>query len=387
MAAQQGQNQPDNSLGTLWIVIAAFAIALLLWYVPKTHVVLVTIFFKIKLLEIAVISLFTHGLDVLHSQILHTAAANTNGQQIIYVADMVGRYLYIPFTVLLLIFAFLVYRSNVSGRYRQSFNMQRLLEQEKENWPQITPIAKLNLVDEDLDTGPWAMAMTPLDFAKKYKLLKIEKKATTKTGLSKDVKDVASLIQEKASRVFVRQIGRPWTKPEDLPIYARALFVIFAAKTNAESELADKLLRQIGASASTGERLNFSEIDALLPRLKTLAPVMKLMDSHAYVLTVMASMLQLARTDGVLATAEFLWLKPLDRSLWYMLNTVGRETVVTEVAGAYAHWLAERTIGRKLVVPMVRQATLALAQAIEEVIYVPGQKGGTREENVELAEG
>ncbi len=52
--------------------------------------------------------------------------------------------------------------------------------------------------------------------------------------------------------------------------------------------------------------------------------------------------------DGVQASADFLWLKPIDRRLWYMLNTVGRQTPFAEVAGPYAHWLAEREMGKRI---------------------------------------
>ena len=55
-----------------------------------------------------------------------------------------------------------------------------------------------------------------------------------------------------------------------------------------------------------------------------------------------ASLLEMARIDGVLASAEFLWLKPVDRRMWYMLNCVGRQTAVAEIAGLFAHWQAEK---------------------------------------------
>lgn len=70
--------------------------------------------------------------------------------------------------------------------------------------------------------------------------------------------------------------------------------------------------------------------------------VAKILGLHGYVTTVLASMLVGARELGVLATSEFIWLKPLDRRMWYMLNSVGRTTPVAEICGAFAHWLAEK---------------------------------------------
>ena len=82
----------------------------------------------------------------------------------------------------------------------------------------------------------------------------------------------------------------------------------------------------------------------------------------------MATMLEIARSDGVLASSEFLWLKPVDRQLWFMLNSVGRQTAVGEIAGGIAHWLAEKKVGRALRTPMIKEAVNSLAAALEDTL-------------------
>ena len=89
----------------------------------------------------------------------------------------------------------------------------------------------------------------------------------------------------------------------------------------------------------------------------------------------MASLLQASRDDGVVPSSEFLWLKPIDRRLWYVLNCVGRQTPYSEVAGPFAHWKAERAMKRKMLVPMVDEAIRALEIAIKEVKLSPEQLG------------
>jgi len=54
-----------------------------------------------------------------------------------------------------------------------------------------------------------------------------------------------------------------------------------------------------------------------------------------------------------------------------MLNTVGRQTPFSEVAGPYAHWLSEEELGRKIIVPMVDEAVIGLEVAIGEIIAPP----------------
>ena len=99
--------------------------------------------------------------------------------------------------------------------------------------------------------------------------------------------------------------------------------------------------------------------------------IAKVVYRHAYVMTVMAAMLELSRCDGVLATSEFVWLKPLDRQLWYVLNDMGRQTPSIESAGVFAHLAAEKKFGRPLRVPMVDEAVVALGEALEEILYEP----------------
>jgi hypothetical protein len=233
-------------------------------------------------------------------------------------------------------------------------------------------VVDLELINVHIHEGPWAMAMTPMQFAKKYKLLE-EERVKDETGISSREKIIAKVVLSRATLIFIRQLGRPWRSVDKLPIHSKALVAVFASKAAGDRDVANRLLRQISASASTSGKLDFSGVESIVKKYQDNKIVKKVMSEHAYELTMMASLLEAARGDGVLATAEFLWLKPVDRQLWYMLNNVGRRVAFTEIAGAYAHWLAERLCGRKLIVPMVHEATTALVAAVDEVIYNPEQ--------------
>ena len=92
-----------------------------------------------------------------------------------------------------------------------------------------------------------------------------------------------------------------------------------------------------------------------------------------------ASFLSASRDDGVVPSSEFLWLKPLDRRLWYMLNSVGRQTPFAEVGGPFAHWLAEKSMGRRLIAPMIDEAIKALEIAVKEIQLSPKEMQGLTE--------
>ncbi len=165
------------------------------------------------------------------------------------------------------------------------------------------------------------------------------------------------------------QMGPLWKGCDALPIHIKALLIIFVARAQREHKVAEQLLEQIAASASHG-KLDFTGVTEHLEKYKNSKLIKWLEGRHAYVGTLMASLLEIARSDGVLATAEFLWLKPVDRRLWYMLNNVGRRTAVVEVSGLFAHWLAEKKLQRPLRTPMVKEAVVALRDAVKEIRYV-----------------
>jgi intracellular multiplication protein IcmP len=374
MAAPQQQGQGnDSGLGFLWIIMGIFIIGFLIWHFGQTYIV--STVFKIKLFEIWFISFFTHTLEPVKAWVyLNTNNThNVTFPQLILLSTAVGGYLAYPFAIMSAILATVLYTSSVAIRFRNTMNMKKLSENEKENWPQISPVLKMNLINASIDEGPWAMSTPPMVFAKKYNLLREEMAPLTEESLSKESKVIAIMKRQAATRVFALQLGQIWEGPEKLPVYAQALLAIFCARANHETEAAAKLLRQISASASQST-LDFSGTQGLLKKYYDTKAVQFVVQRHAYVLTVMASMLEIARTDGVLASADFLWLKPIDRKLWYMLNTVGRQTAVPEVAGAFAHWITEKEIGRRLTVPMVEQATNALEAALQEIIYKPDEK-------------
>ena len=59
------------------------------------------------------------------------------------------------------------------------------------------------------------------------------------------------------------------------------------------------------------------------------------------------SLYSLARTKGVLTTASFIWLRPVNRSLFCLLNNYGRKTCWIEVAGAWSrYWFEEACADR-----------------------------------------
>lgn len=366
MAAQQQQQQGDNSLAPLWITVLFLLTVLFIWY--YAHEYIVTFVFTVKIWQAELVSLFTNALQQDITIMKNVAPASVSFNQMAAMSTEVGNYIRYPVMVIMTILAVVLYFRNATLKYRKTYTMEKLAKMEYPNWPQITPVIKLDLLNQDLREGPWAMAMNPKEFAKDNKVLKLERVPAGEDVLQSHAQPRASIHKGESKRLFSMQLGEYWQSPEALPIHTRALFAAFAARMNRDRDGSANLLHQISASAEDGQ-LDFSGADKLLVKHFNTDAVQRVVQRHAYVQTVMASMLQRAREDGVLPSADFLWLKPMDRTLWFNLNCVGRQTSFSEVAGIFSHWLVEKALGRKVMVPMVDCAVSALEDAIKDIKF------------------
>ncbi|OGT31851.1 MAG: hypothetical protein A3E87_02310 [Gammaproteobacteria bacterium RIFCSPHIGHO2_12_FULL_35_23] len=357
-------------MAPLWIVAGLFVVVLIGWYFFKRPILSAFTTFKLLEINLLMTGLPTSSLHLAKQIIITNDPVNLTEQQLFFIANTVGNYLAIPVAIILLIFTFLLFRKSIGVRFRRIYTMKSLLKFENSNWPQTSPILDLDLITEDINKGPWAMAMTPMQFAKAHQLIKVQKQTVQEGMLAKDIKLEAILIKPKALQLFTRQVGPMWQGVDALNMHTKALYAAFAARTGNDVIGARHLLMQIAASSKT-KKLDFTGVKELLEKHRNNKAVLAITEQHAFVLTVMASMLELARSVGVQASADFLWLKPIDRRVWFMLNAVGRQTPTVEIAGPFAHWLVEKRLQRKIVTPMVEEAVKAFDEALKEVIYKP----------------
>ncbi len=378
--SQQQPNTSDQSANFFWMIAIIFGAFLAIWWFKRPWIV--TPIFFMRLGEIFVL---THVLtwwnivalkfhlapvvDLNHflaikNYILTTPSKSVDVNYFSSINDYMGEFMRYPIAIMLVLFGLYSYSRHASVRFRNTHTMDSLKKEEQENWPQITPVLTIDLVKEDPEVGPWSMPKKPLDFCKENKI--------TRLIANPDAEDrhLWAIDDGAATRVFTMQLGQLWQGVDKLPIHIKALFVVFLARAHRERPVASKLLAQIAASSAHG-KLNFAGVTDLLEKYRNSQYLKWAEKHHAYVYTVMATLLEMGRTDGVIATAEFLWLKPVDRRLWFMLNTVGRQTSVIEVAGPFAHWLAEKKIKRRLKTPMVKEAVVALETEMKNILHIP----------------
>lgn len=370
MAQQQGGGSGggDNSMAPVWITVALFFALFFIWKMGSKYIVATV--FKLNVLQAKVVMFFVTSQKLENDVYLMQTIdpATVSWQRFLDLTTSVGIYTRYPVAVLLVVLAIFLYQSNITLKFRKAHNMKSLRAQEQFNWPAIMPIVKEDIVSADVNVGPWAMALTPLEFAQKYNLLRKDDAVLDNPQPGEEL--TAGVRKGDAKRVFTMQLGPYWEGFDHCPPHVYALAAVFMARMNRDRNSANLILETLDKTCAAGKP-DFSVAGPILKKYENTEDVQAIVGKHAYLLTVLASLLEGARQDGVVPSAEFLWLKITDRRLWYMLNSIGRQTPFCEVGGPFAHWKAEKAMGRRSLVPMIDEAITALEVAIKEIKLTP----------------
>lgn len=355
MAAGQNDNSNDGLLYGVFIIAALAGI----WYFfgPQlSYVYVLTKRAEYYLLKVTLIPHIFPGAWDLHVKpfeaILSGDYRKLSLGELGALGKGVGYFSRWYYAVALGYMGYKVLLKNPLQKFRRIHTMQTLAQSEQRLWPAISPVVKLDLIKQDIDKGPWAMSRKPLEFSRYYKLLDEGNK----------------LNRDRAEKLFAMQLGKLWEGSAKLPPYARALFACFAAQACGEIEEAKTGLEKLAISMASGKD-DYGWVPGLLTKFEKNDRVQQVLKSHAYVYTVMASMLKAAREFGVMQSAQFIWLRPKNRQLWYILNGVGRRVAFAEIAGIYAHWIAEEVAEHPIERPYVVKAVDGLERALLEVKF------------------
>lgn len=330
-------------------------------------------------------------------------------------ADFVGQFWRWPVVAGLLALAGWTYVKAPRERFRRRFDMEKLLAEQSRSFPAVMPVLGRNLLKEPLTEGPWAAARSPIELAIREGLLRDGQGQV----LSQAVHNAPDtrFDRARATELLVRQLGprRP-AHPRDLPAYQRGLFAVCAGRLVPDQAIprtdwtgrllsalgrkgyshrkipggkarADALAAHLSRHFKEGRdgaahQMDFGETDALLDLAWAQPEVQARWQAHAYSYTALMDLLSLARTKGVLTTADFIWLKPVNRTLWYALNSLGApwapldKTAHAEAAGPFAHALAERALGMAIPEPEVGPGVDAIEESLRDEGWLPDRPAG-----------
>lgn len=268
-------------------------------------------------------------------------------------SDTINLYISPPFILVFAFYAYKVIAKNPANKFKRKLDRKSLSQSEVKEWPWIAPVLKLDLVKESIFEGPWAMALPVLPFCRKYRLLSENNK----------------LDRERAEILFITQLGQLWQGPEALPMHAKALLACFLAHLNEDGKACEKGLATLSLSVAAG-KIDYSFVDSLLEKYVDTTVSKRAMSKNAYATNVIYTVLKESKNiNGVLPPAYFVWLRPIDRTLWYALNCEGRRVPFCEISGIFGHGEAERVAGHPIEKPFVLKAVDGLEKGLQEVKF------------------
>ncbi|MCP4020540.1 MAG: hypothetical protein GY729_01740 [Desulfobacteraceae bacterium] len=305
------------------------------------------------------------------------------------------RWMVMPFLAgLFLVLLFSKKCMSVTDYYKTRHTLKTLLKSQVKEFPCMAPVAnrKKSLLDEPLDKGRWRAARHPVQFAAAHRLLTYKnlsidnKHLIRQNGLVNEdsylLKDNnhrhIRLCTSKTRELFALQLGRPFKGFQSLKNHHTGLAAAFMAFGCGKKDQAQQLLDQMSlsfkepAAPASEFKMDITGAKKIINQYKNHPEFKTFTGKHqAFINVWMVSLLEFARQKGVLTCPQFIWLRPMDRSLWYALNQTGGQTAWVEAAGVFAHFQAEETLGRNIPFPQMETAIQGFSAILESAGWLP----------------
>ncbi|HEY1096006.1 MAG TPA: hypothetical protein VGF14_02070 [Alphaproteobacteria bacterium] len=353
--------KPDPLFAWGVILGIIIAIAVFIWYVLGDQIASGTRWIRVG--QLYIIGIFTDRYDTLRDQLIDLPAGQISFAQFVKMNDIVLNVLKYPICGTLFLMAWRAFYINNKNPFTRKFDLEGLAKEHAAAFPVIRPIIKFNpLKDNSRRMGDPIPAKLP-PFAEA--LMPEEWVSYCDIPLMDGVPD-----RDAARRAFLPQLGKRWQGPLALPPYGQALFAACALKVGGMRTESDDFLSLLSELWEPGKGLLLNKeakdtIREALQNPKQGRVLEKIAAQHAFTTCAMLRSLQFARTQGgVLAPAQFLWLRAVDRALWYPLNNLGRNAVHIEAAGAITHYRAEVSANKPIPNPQLEPAVDGL------IVYV-----------------
>ncbi len=282
--------------------------------------------------------------------------------------------------ILFALFIWSIFKGPTSSFHR-TLGLQKLMQEQAKTFPVISPFLKfdpnelpIRAIGDDVpvDLPMFAEALAPEEWL-----------AVNEVPVTDNIPE-----RHAAEAGFSKQLGPVWKGYLALPGEIQVLLAACCLKASRKRNEADELLGRLAACWDQKSGLKLSRDRALLGEARKILKNKKLAEKtlancnrHAYISTAMMRALNTAREEGgVLASAQFVWLRAHNRALWYPLNNLGRQAFHMESLGVCAHYRAEKQINRPIMKPRVMDAVDGLIEFQKNMVMVrplPGVNYGS----------
>ncbi len=282
-------------------------------------------------------------------------------------------------------FAFWALFRGPGSEHRSKFDIDSLIKKQSRIFPIISPFIHFNPTKQPprapgapvpAELPMFAEALGPEEWIVYNEVSVVDKK----------------LDEESATKAFAKQLGPRWRGAKNLAPYKQVLLASMCLKASRKRADSDTMLGRLAQCWSEKGGLKIDskllrEARAVLRNQSLSGSVLKKCNEHAWETTALIRGLATAREEGgVLAPAQFVWLRAHDRALWYPLNNLGRQSFHMEAMGAMSHYkaekLAQRPIPRYKVSDAVKMLSEYMAspktRALPQLDYTNSKKRGVK---------
>ena len=285
-------------------------------------------------------------------------------KDLIFMTGIVAEIYKTPIGLILAVMSVIGFRLKRKHPYSRRFDLEGLAKEQADAFPVTSPMMKFNPLKANSRTmGSPIPEKLPL-FA--------EALSPDEWVAHNDIPVTDGVIDRDYSRLaFAKQLGGRWKGINALPLHSKALFVAFSMKANGMRGESDEFLGELAKCWDPSKGLVLTPALRREIKSKMIDPKFgriteKLAALHSFVTPALLHCLQVAREQGgVLAPAQFVWLRGVDRHLWYALNNLGRGATHIEGSGAIAHYRAEKNAGKPIPNPQVDPAIDGLTEYLK----------------------
>lgn len=319
----------------------------------------------VRVAQLHIIVLFSDTYKPLLYQLQTMPANQIRPIHLLQMTETVNGFYAKPLGILMLLMAVKGFFTKEKHPFKRRFSLEKMIGEHARAFSVTKPVVQFNPLTANArfhgapvpDKLPlFAEALTPDEWVSYYNI-------PVNDGVIDD---------DAARRAFAQQLGGRWKGVNNLPPFAQALFAAFALKAAGKRIESDELLGRIAECWNPQKGLLLTsalkkEIRTIIKDPKQGRVLEKVAAQHAFIIPALLRCLQNARDQGgVLAPAQFLWLRGINRHYWYGLNNLGRGSVHTEAAGAIAHYRAEKSAGKPIPNPLVDPAIEGIKNYLAE---------------------
>ncbi|MCB1557156.1 MAG: type IV secretion system protein [Alphaproteobacteria bacterium] len=395
--AEEGKTSHDRALGMGIIGAVLFGVFLIMWNLYGDAIKSAFRFFRWS--EIWLLSFIlpgdytveTNGFRVSYEEgvkmIPEIPKENLNTEIMNAISLLAMHPLQWPAMVIIGLIGIWAYRSGPGTQYRRKMGLDDLIAAQAQTFPVITPFVRFN---------PGTMPHRPPGSPVPATLPSFSEALGPEEWLAYNQIPVPDgKIDRRAAYIaFARQLGPRWKGPVKLAPYKQIFLAACCLRTSRKRRESDDMMGRIALCWSHDKGLQLEKDKTLLRdarailRNKDLAgKTLSKCNEHAFQTTALLRALNTAREEGgVMAPAQFVWLRGHDRLLWYPLNNLGRQAFHMEALGAMSHYKLEKRTMRPIPKPKVDDAVTSItdymssdrARPIPQLDYSGSKKRGIK---------